>query len=142
LRYRLGDLAEATEAVCSCGRTLPLLESLQGRNWESFIRPDGTVIPATVLGMRLNPILDEGRLGPLQIRQVRRDRVEVDVVPEPGFRRESLLALVAELQAELGEGVEVESRYVRTIPKTQAGKHQLFICAPSVREQADLQRIG
>ncbi|MHC4943003.1 MAG: phenylacetate--CoA ligase family protein [Planctomycetota bacterium] len=136
LRYRLGDLAERSAEQCSCGRTLPVLRSLQGRKWESFLRPDGSQIPATVLGMRINSILDTGQLGQLQIRQTRSDRVEVDVVPEPGFRRDTLDALLAELQSELGEEVEIHTRYIRDIPKTQAGKHQLFLCHPSVRDRA------
>lgn len=40
IRYRTGDLALRSEAPCACGRSLPLLTGLKGRQLDLIITPD------------------------------------------------------------------------------------------------------
>lgn len=44
LNYRLGDVASRATYSCACGRTLPLLTSLEGRVEDILILPDGTFV--------------------------------------------------------------------------------------------------
>jgi phenylacetate-CoA ligase len=41
IRYNTGDMAEMDPAPCSCGRTLPKLALIHGRETDSVILPDG-----------------------------------------------------------------------------------------------------
>ncbi len=41
IRYRLGDRARLMEGVCSCGRTLPLLATVEGRTGDLLVADDG-----------------------------------------------------------------------------------------------------
>jgi phenylacetate-CoA ligase len=41
IRYELGDLLVASDRRCVCGRSLPMLESLEGRWRDRFVLPDG-----------------------------------------------------------------------------------------------------
>lgn len=43
-RYLLGDTATLSPGGCRCGRTLPLLQSLDGREETLFVLPDGTLV--------------------------------------------------------------------------------------------------
>lgn len=125
IRYDTGDVAVLTDKNCSCGRLLPVLETLQGRSWDTFSRPDGSQVSTNSLGVKLNPILDKGELGQIQIIQQVSGDIEVLVVRDERFDEQTLNALISMLQQETG--VEhIASEFVESIPRTKAGKHQLF----------------
>jgi phenylacetate-CoA ligase len=41
IRYELGDLVVASDRRCTCGRTLPMIESIEGRLKDVFVLPGG-----------------------------------------------------------------------------------------------------
>lgn len=49
LRYLLGDTAVFSSAACSCGRTLPALARLDGREEALFLLPDGTLVHGNII---------------------------------------------------------------------------------------------
>jgi phenylacetate-CoA ligase len=52
LRYGLGDIGYMSRDPCSCGRTTPLLKSVEGRLIDHVVTPDGrTISPKTFLGL-------------------------------------------------------------------------------------------
>lgn len=44
IRYAIGDFVVPSTSTCNCGRTLPIIEKVQGRIHDSIITPDGTTI--------------------------------------------------------------------------------------------------
>src|SRR5262249_8028755 len=44
LRYQVGDVAVATDRLCPCGRGLPLLERIEGREADYVVTPSGRLI--------------------------------------------------------------------------------------------------
>ncbi|MBC9227708.1 phenylacetate--CoA ligase family protein [Aeromicrobium sp. zg-636] len=44
IRYRLGDISSLMTGSCACGRTLPRLGAISGRNSDALRLPDGTTI--------------------------------------------------------------------------------------------------
>ncbi|MBE6032268.1 MAG: phenylacetate--CoA ligase family protein [Clostridiales bacterium] len=51
LRWRLGDLGAIATDRCVCGRALPLLESLDGREDSVLIRTDGAFVHGSTFGI-------------------------------------------------------------------------------------------
>src|SRR5260370_23422080 len=49
IRYQVGDVAAMTDRVCSCGRGLPLLERLEGREADYVLTPAGELISGVSL---------------------------------------------------------------------------------------------
>jgi hypothetical protein len=49
LRYDTADLAVAAEEPCPCGRTLPTLQSIEGRASAALLAPDGRVVTSRKL---------------------------------------------------------------------------------------------
>lgn len=49
LNYALGDLVEAGEGPCACGRTLPVINAIQGRAFDLVVLPKGQRVHADVL---------------------------------------------------------------------------------------------
>jgi phenylacetate-CoA ligase len=49
IRYATGDIAVMSPRHCPCGRTLPLLDTVEGRSNDSIVAPDGRVINSLAL---------------------------------------------------------------------------------------------
>jgi phenylacetate-CoA ligase len=56
IRYDTGDLAVAADAPCPCGRTLPLVASIEGRGREALSAADGRTITTRALVDHLSPV--------------------------------------------------------------------------------------
>ncbi len=41
IRYKLGDFARLSKESCPCGRTLPVLEKIKGRAYDTIVFADG-----------------------------------------------------------------------------------------------------
>jgi len=124
IRYHVGDRAVApmVGTSCPCGRSLPLLGSIDGRNDDLAYTPDGRAVSHLHLVFGADVHVTEG-----QIVQEALDRVRVRYVPQPGFGRPDERALIAGVHARMGP-VRVDLEPVETIPRTGNGKLRTVIC--------------
>jgi phenylacetate-CoA ligase len=124
IRYHTGDRCTLPQGVetCQCGRTLPVIESVDGRVDD---------ILYTIDGMRI------GRLDPLfkgdlpiheaQIIQEALDCIRVRYVPTPKFRTDHESVIIQRLQARMGE-VKVVMEPIAEVPRGPNGKFRAVIC--------------
>jgi phenylacetate-CoA ligase len=56
IRYFIGDVVRLRDDECSCGRGLPLLESIQGRLVDYIVARDGVFISPCVLTTAMQKI--------------------------------------------------------------------------------------
>jgi len=101
LNYRLGDLGQLSSQPCSCGRTLPTLEELQGRMEDLIALSDGEAVHESVILSRLYSVPGVMQI---QITQNSLTRFLIKVVC--GTEREA-----AEVKKELAD------RFLETIEK-------------------------
>ncbi len=86
LRYRLGDVVTLADGACSCGRGLPLLKEVHGRNRERYlVTPAGRKIHSAIFPYAVVGLMESG----VDIRryfvvQEAADRVRVLIVLAPG----------------------------------------------------------
>ena len=119
IRYRTGDRGTfpATAEPCACGRTLPVLEAVEGRLDDVLVTPDGRRIG------RLDPVFKADLpLREAQIVQQAPDRVVVRVVPAPGFDDEDAADILERLGARLGPAVTTSLERVEALPRGANGK--------------------
>ncbi len=124
LRYDIGDYAEVGEQ-CSCGRGLPVLKRILGRQRNLLVMPDG---------QRRWPIFNEGERPeelPLfyqfQAIQRSREHLEIRVVRDGPLSRAEEEAVVRYLQQSLGHPFMITIICVDSIPRSPAGKFEDFI---------------
>ena len=139
VRYRVGDRAvlPATSEPCSCGRTLPVLGSIEGRLDDVLYTLDGRVIG------RLDPVFKAGiPIREAQIIQDGLDRIRVLYVPAPGFTNADREVIIARIKARLGS-VNVVLEPLPEIPRTANGKFRAVVCnlSPAEKEQARRGRV-
>ena len=125
LNYRLGDLATIAPDPCLCGRSLPLLSALHGRNDEVITLPSGRVVHPQALRM---VFMDEEQVWRYQIVQETPGRFSVAVVADHGVDRSRLRERVAAgLAARLADPVTIEVTFVEAIARTAGGKVQPIV---------------
>jgi phenylacetate-coenzyme A ligase PaaK-like adenylate-forming protein len=126
INYFVGDHA-VVGGPCPCGRGLPTLASVEGRDTEVFRTPGGKVISGGILGHFLTfvagitPYIWEYQavLGP-------RDTLTLRVVPTARFTPDFARRLERELEVFLEAGMAVAVEPVAAIPLESSGKRLII----------------
>jgi phenylacetate-CoA ligase len=126
IRYMIGDLGVPSERRCACGRGLPLLERVVGRQADFLKRPNGSLVAGVSLVERTLTAIPG--IEQMQLVQDRLDALCVNVVKSPQFTNETERALRDELGAVFGPQVSLDVRYVPELDRTRAGKYRFAIC--------------
>ncbi len=131
IRYRVGDRgALAAAEGCACGRGLPLLAAVEGRQDDVLYTPDGRAVG------RLDPVF-KARLPVIeaQIIQEALERVRVRYVPAADYTPDAGRSIIERLQARM-DGVQVVLEPVSRIPREPNGKFRAVVSRLSADERA------
>ena len=125
IRYDLGDYAEMADA-CSCGRGLPALKRIVGRERNMVRLPDGTTHWALVGTYRYRDIAP---ITQYQLVQCERDLVEVRLVTDAPLTAEQEAQLARVVREALGFPFRLRFAYFDgDIPRGPGGKFEEFVC--------------
>lgn len=124
IRYRTGDVAVLGSTACSCGRTLPLLEEIQGRTTDFIVARDGTVMHGLAL---IYEVRDRPGVQAFKIVQESLDLTRVLLVTDAGFDPAAIGQIRTAVGQRLGEGVEIRVEQVDTIPPERSGKYRYVV---------------
>lgn len=119
LRYRLNDRVELKEGSCSCGRALPLMGRVLGRNADMVRTADGRCLHSLIFCYVNRELLEKGQeVRFFQLIQESVDGFKLLVVPGDSGETEPFAAGVREI---LGN-VTCQVERVDAIPLTPSGK--------------------
>lgn len=124
LRYQIGDIGVLSDDVCRCGRTLPLLSDIGGREDEVFLAKDGSLVH----GQFITHMIREMD-GILQYQAIQHDRdsLTLKLVLQPErIREQELDELVRKLKNRMGD-IRVNVEKVAEIPPAASGKMRIHI---------------
>lgn len=122
IRYRVGDRGKLSTETCRCGRTLPLIDKIEGRSDDVLYTRDGRNVG------RLDPIFKSGLpIREAQIIQESLHELTLVYVPDGNFRESSLTELSGRIRERLGD-VSINFEQVAEIPRTNRGKFRAVIC--------------
>ena len=126
IRYQVEDVGVPSERKCSCGRGLPLMESVAGRVADFLIKSDGS----RVAGVSLieNTLTKIPGIDQMQIVQERIDHITLRVVPGGDFTDLSQIQLQEYFANLFGKTVTVEINLVSCIAPEPSGKYRFSIC--------------
>jgi len=123
LNYRLGDLATLASEPCTCGRTLPLLRSIDGRLEDLLYRRDGSAVHALTVIPQLQAV---SGVKQVQIVQSTHDHFLLRVVSAtggPDIGEE----LTRRMREGIGERITVRIERVERLEETPQGKVKTVI---------------
>jgi phenylacetate-CoA ligase len=123
IRYAVGDRGRlpADAEPCPCGRTLPRLESIEGRTNDSLLARDGRRV------FWLNPVFYGLPVAEAQIVQESLDLVRVIYVAADGFNDQAAQTIVSRTRKLVGP-VDVQLEPVTQVPREPSGKFRAVLC--------------
>ncbi|WP_165229486.1 phenylacetate--CoA ligase family protein [Aquisphaera insulae] len=125
IRYQVGDVASWADHPCSCGRGMPLLERVEGREADFVSTIHGELISGISLTENFAMLVPG--IAQLQIIQEEFDRFTFRIVKGDDFGPESL-SRIAELVAQrFGQESKFDCEFVGMIPQEPSGKYRFCI---------------
>ncbi len=125
IRYSLGDRAVHKNALCSCGRGLPLLlERIEGRSDEIIVLPSGRLISPNAFDVTIKYVHGVEKF---QVIQEEKSRISVLLVTVPGPTCEIISAVESKLREQICEPVILDIKIVDDIPIGPSGKRRCVI---------------
>jgi phenylacetate-CoA ligase len=125
IRYRVGDVGVLSGKPCSCGRSLPILETVTGRSADFLVTPRGVLVAGVSLVERTLTAIPG--LEQLQIIQEKIDEVVLNVVGDEAYSPETERALLREMRVALGDGVQLRIARISRIEQERNGKYRFAI---------------
>ena len=124
IRYQTGDMAVAGFETCRCGRSLPLLRSVTGRQLDVLRTIDGRTIPGEFFPHLLK---DYSGIRQFQVVQHDPEHIDIKVVTGATWREEHRAEIVTQIHRTAGSEMQVNWIPVDHIPLTAAGKHRVVV---------------
>jgi len=125
IRYQVGDTARMAEKSCACGRTYPLIESLEGRIADYVRTPEGEYISGISLTENFAMVLEGVKQ--MQIVQDELDHLLFRIVPG-GDDGADLQGRIAGLVLErFGTSMRHDIEYTDSIQSETSGKYRFCV---------------
>jgi phenylacetate-CoA ligase len=126
VRYVNGDRAVAGFETCPCGRGLPLLRQVVGRQLDVLETPDGRKVPGEFFPHLLKEFPSIRRF---QVVQTSPATIALKLVTDGELSSADRELLVSEVRKCTGPAVAIQLDFVDDIPLTRAGKHRVVVHA-------------
>ncbi|MGE0809038.1 MAG: phenylacetate--CoA ligase family protein [Immundisolibacter sp.] len=132
IRYRTDDVGVLDDQPCACGRTLPLLKSIEGRSTDFIVARDGTVMHGLSL---IYIVRDLPGIRQFKIVQESVDHTRFLLCTDGEFEPANRDKIVRDAQARLGATVRVDVELVDTIAAEASGKFRYVVSRVPIGEQ-------
>jgi phenylacetate-CoA ligase len=122
IRYKIGDIVTPIDDLCTCGRKLPLIKSIEGRYEDMIILKSGKVfIPQKII----DSIADIPEIYKFRVSYIDRNRFLVNLVLLRQTNK-TLDNIEEKLKKLFQEDVKIKFNIVDEIPKSDRGKRKLI----------------
>jgi phenylacetate-CoA ligase len=140
IRYQVGDVVvpSPADAACPCGRAMPTLQSVNGRDADYVVTPEGRFISG--ISLTENFALKIPNVSQVQVVQPELDRLLVRVVPEAGFNEQAETRLRETTRSLFGESMHAQFEFVESIPQEPSGKYRFCISEVARQRLAEMLR--
>jgi phenylacetate-CoA ligase len=119
IRYEIGDAGRPSDALCTCGRGLPLIESVDGRVTDFIRTNDGRTIPGCILTYLLSDL----PVQKYQFVQTELNSVTVKIVKDNGYSSGDDEKIASRIKQKIGPEFGVTVEHVDSIPSSsRSGK--------------------
>ena len=125
IRYDIRDLGIYTEEMCSCGRALTLMKSVEGRDTDIVVTPGGDYLVVHYFTILFEYF--EG-VDQFQVVQESLNELRVKIIPNEKFRDSDLMQIHDRIQERMGTSVNIRIDFVEDIPLYgRSGKRRFVI---------------
>jgi phenylacetate-CoA ligase len=122
-RYRSGDLGIMASYPCECGRSLPLLQKVEGRVQDAIVTANGRIISGLFFAHMMKDCPD---VKEFQVHQLAMDRLMIAIVLHPTKTFSSKQRIDRIVRQYMGH-VEILFEIRESIPVSRSGKRRITI---------------
>lgn len=124
IRYHVGDVGQLSDAVCRCGRGLPMMQVVCGRATDMFKTKDGQAVHGEFFTHLFYGISEVKQF---QVVQKSYDHMVVSIVEKAPLPPERLVFLERAIKDVMKSDVKVEFQFLESIPLKASGKYRFTI---------------
>lgn len=122
IRYDTRDVAVLSDKKCSCGRSLPVVRSIEGRSEDIIVTPDGRMVGRLDAAFKYSSGIELS-----QILQDDPQSITVKIVRGENYNSRDVDRLEIELRKRLGYKIKINYNFVDNIERTSLGKLRFVI---------------
>lgn len=128
IRYRTGDFASLSNSPCKCGRTLPVINNLYGRSYDTIRNSEGKLFHGEFM-MYIFEDAQRSNLGiqAFQVIQKSWRSFVIKIVPGGGYGLATEEFITRRIRDQFDPDVVVHFEIVGEIPRAASGKMRLII---------------
>lgn len=126
IRYKLEDVCIPSAKQCTCGRTQPLIERIEGRVADFLITPEGMLVSGISLTDHFAGHIPG--VAEIQIVQQESDLLILNIVKGHEFGPDSDKAVERLVKEFFGPRMQYRYEFLEHIPQGSTGKHRFTIC--------------
>jgi phenylacetate-CoA ligase len=138
IRYQIGDVVEPSARCCKCGRGLPLIERVEGREADYVLTPTGRLISG--ISLTENFALLIPGTAQVQIVQESLTELRIRLVADDAFGDASRRKIGELVEETFGAGVRYDVELVDAIPQEPTGKYR-FCISKVAREHLEAMSV-
>jgi phenylacetate-CoA ligase len=124
IRYKNGDIAMYEAEDCPCGRKIPVLREVVGRNCDWLVHSDGSVVHWALVTAAMKPWT---KVRQYQVYQPDRKNLELRLELKEKIDDTYLERIRNEFIPLFGESIKITVRLLERIELTSGGKHRYVI---------------
>ena len=125
IRYEVGDVVVPSNRICKCGRGLPLIERVEGREADYVVTPAGNLISG--ISLTENFAMHIPGTAQVQIVQESITQIRIRLVVDDNFGDASRRKIAELVRDTFGDGVTHDVELVDAIPQEASGKYRFCI---------------
>ena len=125
IRYQIGDMVVGSSRKCRCGRGLPMLERIEGREADYVLTPSGSLISGISLTENFALLITGA--AQVQIVQESLSHIRIRLVPDESFSDASYRQIDALVEDTFGSELQYEVELVDAIAQEPSGKYRFCI---------------
>ncbi len=125
IRYQVGDVVVPSNRACTCGRGLPLIERVEGREADYVVTPSGNLISGISLTENFANLVPG--TAQMQIVQESITQLRIRLVADDCFGDASRRKIAELVRDTFGESVTHDVELVEAIPQEPSGKYRFCI---------------
>ena len=138
IRYQVGDVVVPSNRLCKCGRGLPLIERVEGRDADYVLTPAGHLISGISLTENF-AVLIPGT-AQVQIVQESVTQLRIRLVVDDCFGDASRRKIAELVRDTFGDSVQHDVELVDAIPQEASGKYR-FCISKVARERMEAMSV-
>ncbi|AKG53563.1 putative capsular polysaccharide biosynthesis protein [Dehalogenimonas sp. WBC-2] len=123
IRYEVGDIGIMSNQPCACGRSLPLLKSIEGRTTDIIKFSNGV----TIAGPAVTLMFKDREVKQYQLVQEAHNELTVSIVKNNNYTDVDTNKLLGVLKHHTGSGIHIHINFCDHIPNEPNGKYKFII---------------